>query len=409
MALTYRWTGKTLTGMVRSGEMAAASREEVVMALRKEGVIPTVINEQQKAAFSLKALTQKKTKVKDKDLVVFTRQFAAMLTAGIPIVQALDILAKQVENKGFGETIQQIKSSVETGTTLADSLKKHPKVFDDLYVNMIAAGETGGVLDDVLIRLAVYIEKAMKLKRKIKGAMVYPAVVVTVAVLVVAVIMVFVIPVFAKVFTSMGATLPLPTQIVVGASNFIAGLGGLLILIGSIAGFFGFKQFRNTEGGRAATDRLFLRMPIVGELLRKVAIARFSRSLGTLITSGVPILDALEICAKTAGNKVVEYLIIHVKKEVSTGKTLADPLSKSAVFPPMPVQMISVGESTGALDQMLGKVADFYDDEVDNSVANLTSMLEPILIVFLGTTVGFIVVSLYLPIFKIGGVVTGAN
>ncbi len=409
MALTFRWTGKTLTGIVRSGEMAAASREEVVMALRREGVIPTVINEEKKIGFSLKALTQRKPKVKDKDLVVFTRQFAAMLNAGIPIVQALDILAKQVDNKGFGEVISDVKNSVETGTTLADSLKKHPKVYDSLYVNMIAAGETGGVLDDVLIRLAIYIEKAMKLKRKVKGAMVYPSVVISVAVLVVAVIMVFVIPVFAKVFTAMGATLPLPTRIIIGVSNFLVGLGGLLILIGSISGFFGFKQFRNTEGGRTATDRLFLRIPIVGQILRKVAIARFSRTLGTLITSGVPILDALEICAKTAGNKVVENLIIHVKKEVATGKTLAEPLAKSPVFPPMPVQMISVGESTGALDQMLGKVADFYEDEVDNAVANLTSMLEPILIVFLGTTVGFIVVSLYLPIFKIGGVIAGSD
>lgn len=401
MATTFKWSGKTLQGVVKSGEMAASSRDELVSLLRRQGIIPTVINEKKGG----KAAGGKKKKITDKDLVVFTRQFATMFTAGIPIVQGLDILSKQTENRSLGAVIAEIKNDVETGTTLADALKKHKKIFDDLYIHLVAAGEAGGVLDNVLLRLAGYIEKAMKLKKKVKGAMIYPSIVISVAVLVISIIMVFVIPIFAKIFTEMGAKLPAPTQSVIWLSNFLGGIGGVIILLGIIASVFGIRQYRRTEAGRKKTDRIFLKMPIIGDLLRKVAVARFTRTLGTLLSSGVPILDGLDICAKSSGNKVVEEVVFGVKKEVASGKTVAEPLSKSPVFPPMVCQMINVGESTGALDAMLVKIADFYDDEVDNAVANLTTMLEPMLMVFLGTTIGYIVIALYLPIFKMGEVI----
>ncbi|MFZ5998800.1 MAG: type II secretion system F family protein [Nitrospirota bacterium] len=401
MATTFKWSGKTLQGVVKSGEMAASSRDELISLLRRQGIIPTVINEKKGG----KAAGGKKKKITDKDLVVFTRQFATMFTAGIPIVQGLDILSKQTENRSLGAVIAEIKNDVETGTTLADALKKHKKIFDDLYIHLVAAGEAGGVLDNVLLRLAGYIEKAMKLKKKVKGAMIYPSIVISVAVLVISIIMVFVIPIFAKIFTEMGAKLPAPTQSVIWLSNFLGGIGGVIILLGIIASVFGIRQYRRTEAGRKKTDRIFLKVPIIGDLLRKVAVARFTRTLGTLLSSGVPILDGLDICAKSSGNKVVEEVVFGVKKEVASGKTVAEPLSKSPVFPPMVCQMINVGESTGALDAMLIKIADFYDDEVDNAVANLTTMLEPMLMVFLGTTIGYIVVALYLPIFKMGEVI----
>lgn len=401
MATTFKWTGKALKGGVQTGEMTANSRDEVVSALRKKGITPTVISETKPS----KKVGQKKQKITDKDLVVFTRQFATMFTAGIPIVQSLDILSKQIDNKTFGGVIAQIKGDVETGTTLADALKKHPKIFDDLYSNLVDAGEAGGVLDGVLNRLAGYIEKAAKLKKKVKGAMIYPVIVMSVAVLVVAIIMIFVIPIFAKIFSEMGAKLPAPTQSIIWLSGFLGGVGGVVLFAGLIGTIFGIKQYRSTAAGRMVTDRLLLKVPVMGDLLRKVAVARFTRTLGTLLNSGVPILDALEICARSSGNKVVEEVVFGVKKEVASGKTVAEPLSQSEVFPPMVVQMISVGESTGALDQMLTKIADFYDDEVDNAVANLTTMLEPMLMVFLGTTIGYIVVALYLPIFKMGEVV----
>ncbi len=397
MATTFKWSGKTSEGKVQNGEISANSKEEAISALRNQGITLTLINE--------KAPKQKKQKITERDLVVFTRQFATMFTAGIPIVQGLDILSKQVENKSMGAVVAQIKSDVETGTTLADSLKKHNRLFDDLYVNLVAAGEAGGVLDGVLLRLATYIEKAMKLKKKVKGAMIYPSIVMSVAGLVIAIIMIFVIPIFAKIFTDMGAKLPAPTQSVIWLSRFLSGIGGVAIAAGIVGTIFGIKQYRRTEAGRKKTDQIMLRMPVIGDLLRKAAVARFTRTLGTLLNSGVPILDALEICAKSSGNKVVEEVVFGVKGEVATGKTVAEPLSNSTVFPPMVCQMISVGESTGALDQMLMKIADFYDDEVDNAVQNLTTMLEPMLMVFLGTTIGYIVVALYLPIFKMGEVV----
>jgi type IV pilus assembly protein PilC len=324
-----------------------------------------------------------------------------MIDAGLPLVQALEILSTQVENKMLARTLTVIKSDVESGSTYADALRKHPRVFSELYANMVAAGESGGILDTILNRLAAYIEKAMKLKKRVKGAMVYPLVVSSIAVLVIAVIMIFVVPTFAKMFTTMGGTLPLPTLFVINTSNFLAGWGGFFLLLAIIALIVTVVQMRRTEKGRALTDKLLLRLPIFGILLRKVAVAKFTRTLSTLIGSGVPILDGLEITAKTAGNKVIEYAVMDVRTAVSEGKTLAEPLMRSKVFPPMVTHMIAVGESTGALDTMLGKIADFYDDEVDNAVANLTAMMEPMLMVFLGGAVGFIVVAMYLPIFKL--------
>jgi type IV pilus assembly protein PilC len=301
----------------------------------------------------------------------------------------------------LGKTLTQVKSDVESGATYADALKKHPRIFTELYVNMVAAGEAGGILDTILNRLAAYIEKAMKLKKKVKGAMVYPAVVTTIAVLVIAVIMIFVVPTFSKMFATLGGTLPLPTRIVVNLSHFIAGIGGLMVA-GAIAAVIVFVvQVRRTEKGKLIIDRILLKLPIFGVLLNKVAVAKFTRTLGTLVSSGVPILDGLEITAKTSGNKVVEYAILDVRKGVVGGKTLAEPITKLKVFPPMVTHMIAVGESTGALDSMLSKIADFFDDEVDAAVSNLTAMMEPILMVFLGGAVGFIVVAMYLPIFKL--------
>ncbi len=400
MPTVFRWSGKTIRGTVESGEIAAATKEEVIAQLRRRNITPTVITEKPVGARRRLAPTLG-GRVKDKDIVVFTRQFATMIDAGLPLVQALEILSTQVENKTMGKTLSQVKTDVESGSTYADALKKHPKIFSELYVNMVAAGETGGILDTILNRLAMYIEKAMKLKKKVKGAMIYPSVITTVAILVIAVIMVFVVPTFSKMFAQLGGTLPLPTRIIINLSNFLGGIGGILIL-GVIIGFFVFIfQIRKTEKGKKAIDAIMLKLPIFGMLLNKVAVAKFTRTLGTLVSSGVPILDGLEITAKTAGNKVVEYAIMDVRKAVIEGKTLAEPLTKAKVFPPMVTHMIAVGESTGALDAMLGKIADFYDDEVDAAVSNLTALMEPMLMVFLGTTVGFIVVSMYLPIFKL--------
>ncbi|MDH5201927.1 MAG: type II secretion system F family protein [Nitrospirota bacterium] len=395
----FQWSGKTSRGIIESGEMTAGTKEEVIAFLGRKKIVPTIITEKPKKA-SLFSLRGEK-KVKDKDIVVFTRQFSTMINAGLPLVQALEILSTQVENKTFGKIIAQVKTDVESGLTYADALKKHPKVFSELYVNMVAAGETGGVLDTILNRLAAYIEKSMKLKRQVKGAMVYPVVVTTIAVLVIAIIMIFVVPTFAKMFTQLGGILPLPTRIVIGMSNFIAGIGGLMVFGVLVAIIVAIIQFRRTEKGKKITDTILLKLPIFGTLLNKVAVAKFTRTLGTLVSSGVPILDGLEITAKTSGNKVIEYAVMEVRKAVVAGKTLADPIAKAAIFPPMVTHMIAVGESTGALDSMLSKIADFYDEEVDAAVANLTAMMEPILMVFLGGAVGFIVIAMYLPIFKL--------
>jgi len=399
MATIFEWSGKTSKGLIESGEITANSKDEVIAQLRKKSITATLVRPKEKTAskFSLNLGGG----VKDKDIVIFTRQFATMIDAGLPLVQALDILSQQVESKSLATALTTIKNDVEGGATYADALRKHPRVFTDLYANMVAAGESGGILDTILNRLAAYMEKAMKLKKKVKGAMVYPIVVSTIAVGVIAIIMIFVVPTFSKMFTSMGGTLPLPTLLVMKMSGFLAGIGGVISAMLIVAAVVAFKQIRKTEKGMAITDRIFLKLPIFGIMLRKVAVAKFTRTLGTLISSGVPILDGLEITAKTAGNKVIEYAVMEVRQAVTEGKTLAEPLMKSKVFPPMVTHMISVGEATGALDAMLSKIADFYDDEVDASVGNLTAMMEPFLMVFLGGSVGFIVIAMYLPIFKL--------
>ncbi len=394
----YMWTGKTIRGALQqSGEITANSRDEVIAQLRRRNIIPSAVNLKSKTLFALPMLG----KPKDKDIVIFTRQFATMIDAGLPLVQALEILSQQTENKTLAKVIGEVKTDVESGSTFADALKKHPRIFSELYANMVAAGEAGGILDTILNRLAQYIEKAMKLKKKVKGAMIYPSVIMSVAVMVIVVIMVFVIPTFAKMFSQLGGVLPLPTRIVIAISNFLGGIGGLIILALIIGIVISLSQFRRTEKGMTITDAILLKLPVFGILILKVAIAKFTRTLGTLVSSGVPILDSLDITAKTAGNKIIEKAVYEVKKGVSEGKTLAEPLTAAKVFPPMVTQMISVGESTGAVDNMLNKIADFYDDEVDNAVANLTALMEPMIMVFLGVTIGFIVVSMYLPIFRL--------
>ena len=399
MATVFQWSGKTRAGTAEGGEMAAGSREEVLTNLRKRNIIPTSVTKKKK---QMSVALSFGGGIKEKDVVIFTRQFSTMIDAGLPLVQALDILASQAANKRFASIIRQAKADVEGGSTYADALRKHPKAFSELYVNMVAAGEAGGILDTVLNRLAMYMEKAIKLKRKVKGALMYPAIVTLVAAAVVTIIMVKVVPTFSNMFASLGGKLPTPTRIVITASHFMVGKGGLLLLGLIVAAAIGLVQFRRTKKGRLTTDSLFLKMPIFGILLLKVAVAKFTRTLGTLTGSGVPILDALEITAKTAGNRKVEEAIINVKSAVQEGKTLAEPLAEQKVFPHMVTQMISVGESAGALDSMLGKIADFYDDEVDSAVSNLTSMLEPLMMVVLGSIIGFIVIAMYLPIFRMG-------
>jgi type IV pilus assembly protein PilC len=396
MATVFQWSGKTPLGTLESGELTAASKEDVASQLRRRNITPTVITEKEKKALFGLGFGGK---VSDKDIVVFTRQFSTMIDAGLPLVQALDILSNQVENKLLAKILYKVKEDVEGGSTYADALKKHPKAFTDLYANMVAAGESGGILDTILNRLANYMEKAAKLKKQVKGALVYPATISCVAIIVVAVILIFVVPTFTSMFTTLGGTLPMPTQIVIAASDFLK--NNYLILAGSIIGLgIAAKRFRKTEKGLLITDSLALKLPIFGVLLNKVAISKFTRTMGTLTSSGVPLLDGLEITARTAGNKVIENAVMSVRSAVSEGKTLAEPLMKLKVFPPMVTHMIAVGETTGALDTMMTKIADFYDDEVDNTVNNLTSMMEPVLMVFLGSAVGFIIVAMYLPIFK---------
>jgi type IV pilus assembly protein PilC len=402
---TFAYVGKTRHGAVKKGEVIAKTRDEAIEQLRKLNVGVTSLQEKVLAQGILARL--RGTGIKDKDLVVFTRQFSTMINAGLPLVQCLDILSTQSENKFLGKAVGEIKLDVEGGSTFADALKRHPKVFDDLYVNMVHAGEVGGLLDTILLRLAKHIEKAMKLKGAVKSAMVYPLTIVGVAIIVITILMVWVIPIFAKMFTDLsGGTvgLPGPTQFVISLSEFmqhyivfmVAALGGIIYAV---------KRYYKTARGRIMIDRLLLKMPVIGELIRKTSVAKFTRTLGTLITSGVPIMDGLMITAKTSGNKVVENAILEARQSISGGKTLADPLSKGNVFPKMVTHMISVGESTGALDAMLGKIADFYDDEVDQAVAALTALLEPAMMVFLGTVIGFIVIAMYLPIFKMASVI----
>jgi type IV pilus assembly protein PilC len=404
MATTvFQWEGKTRQGTIQKGEINAGSRDEVMALLRKQNITPVNVSAKPKEI----KLSFGGAKITDKDIVIFTRQLATMIDAGLPLVQCLEILGSQTENKALSKTIIQVRSDVESGATFADALKKHPKAFDTLYVNMVAAGEAGGILDTILGRLALYMEKFAKIKKQIKSAMIYPSVILFVAVTVVAILMIFVVPMLAGMFAEMGGTLPLPTRIVIWLSNFLSGWGGLSIALFIVAFVVGIKQWRRTEGGLRTTDGIAMNIPVVGMLIRKVAVAKFTRTMGTLLTSGVPILEGLIIVAKTAGNKVIEEAIMTTRQSVSEGKTLAEPLSKSKVFPAMVNQMIAVGEATGALDSMLNKIADFYDEEVDTAVAALTSMLEPLLMIFLGTTVGFVIVAMYMPIFQMGALAGG--
>jgi type IV pilus assembly protein PilC len=397
MPTVFQWAGKTTKGTIIKGELTVNSKEDVIAYLRKQNIIPTTITPKTKKLIGLPSWGR----VKDKDLVIYTKQFSTMIDAGLPLVQALEILEEQTENRTLAKAVGEVRVDVESGSTYADALKKHPRIFSDLYTNMVAAGEAGGTLDIILSRLADYIEKAMKLKRRVRGALIYPSVIVSVAVIVIAVIMIYVIPVFSKMFVRLGGVLPLPTRIVIAMSNFLSGPGGLVVL-GSIIGFIVFIiQIRRTDKGKRITDAILLKLPIFGILFKKVAIAKFTRTLGTLISSGVPILDGLTITAKTSGNKIVEEDIMKVGKAVSEGKTIAEPMRQSKVFPPMVTQMIAVGETTGAVDTMLNKIADFYDEEVDSATTNLTAIMEPVLMVFLGVSIGFIVISMYLPIFKL--------
>ncbi len=392
----YVFKGKTRAGAATSGERVADSKDAVIAMLRREQILVTSVKEKGKEI----ALPKFGSGITPKDVAIFTRQFSVMIDAGLPLVQCLEILGSQQDNPNFSKVLLQVRQDVEGGATLADAMKKHPKVFDDLFTNMIAAGEAGGILDIILKRLATYIEKSVKLKSQVKSALVYPIAVISIAGLVVGVILWKVIPTFAALFAGLGAQLPLPTRIVIIMSNWTV----RLILpgtIGGLLGIYGIKRYHDTYKGKRVLDGLLLKMPVLGMILRKIAVARFCRTLATLISSGVPILDGLEITARTSGNAVVEDAIMETRKSVEGGQSLAAPLKQTDVFPPMVVQMISVGEQTGALDNMLSKIADFYEDEVDTAVANLMTLMEPILILFLGTVVGGIVISMYLPIFDL--------
>ncbi len=400
----FIWKGEDRKGTTQKGEIEAPHERAVRAQLGRMQIKPTKIKQKSKDLFENVSFMQ--PKVQTAEVVVFARQFATMIDAGLPLIQSLDILYSQQENKTFKKTLKEIKDSVEQGSTLADALGKYPNIFDDLFVNMVAAGEVGGILDTILDRLSGYMEKAMKLKKQVKGAMTYPIIVLVIAALVVGVILVFVIPVFQKMFADFGGALPVPTQIVVGISNFVK--GNIHYIIGAVVLFvFAFKRFYSTEKGRVLVDDIMLKLPVFGPLLRKVAVAKFTRTMSTMISSGVPILEALDIVAKTAGNKTVEAAIYKVQSAITEGRTMADPMSESGVFPSMVCQMVAVGESTGALDAMLGKIADFYDDEVDAAVGNLTAMIEPFMMAFLGVTIGGLVVSMYLPIFKMASIVGG--
>lgn len=394
---TFAYSGRTRGGDTVAGERIADSIEAAVSALRREQVLVTNINPvKEKAAKAAKPLRDKT--VNPKNLAVFTRQFSVMIDAGLPLVQCLEILGSQEEDKHFASAILATRGDVEGGLSLADAMRRHPKTFDPLFTNMIAAGEAGGILDTILKRLATYIEKAVKLKSQVKSAMVYPVAVIVIAAVVVTVILWKVIPTFANLFAGLGAELPLPTRVVIAASNGVVRYGPFIILA-MIAGAFGFRSYYATENGRKTIDTWLLKMPVLGGLLRKIAVARFCRTLSTLLASGVSILEALNITAHTSGNAVIEEAIFTTRKSIERGETIATPLKATAVFPPMVVQMIGVGEATGALDTMLAKIADFYEDEVDVAVAGLLTLLEPLMIAFLGGVVGGIVIAMYMPIF----------
>ena len=404
----YVWKGRTISGEIQTGEFESNTQDEVLAALRKKRIIITSVREKPKG-FKLN-VPGTGPGVSTRDLAIFTRQFATMINAGLPLVQCLDILSKQTEKEAFRQIIAGVMREVEAGNTLAESMgkKENAKVFDELFVNMVEAGEAGGILDDILLRLATFIEKAEALKRKVQGAMVYPGVVMTVAVLATSFMLIFIIPTFARMFTGFGAELPLPTKIVMGLSSFLRSYWWALIL-GIVATVVAIQRYYQTEAGHMNIDKLLLRVPVLGDVLRKGAVARFTRTLGTLIASGVPILTGLEITARTSGNRVIQAAIMAARASIREGETISAPLKESNVFPPMVVQMISVGEETGALDDMLTRIADFYDSEVDTAVDSLTSLIEPIMIVFMGGVVGGMVVAMYLPMFKLINVVAGGH
>ncbi|HET7585166.1 MAG TPA: type II secretion system F family protein [Gemmatimonadaceae bacterium] len=387
---TFTYTARALSGELKTATMEAATKDEVVTQLRRQKLIVVKVDEERKK--------KRGGRIKMKDIVIFTRQFSTMINSGLPLVQALDILAKQSENPALKEVTKQVVYDVESGNTVADALSKHPKAFTDLYVNMVSAGEAGGILDTILMRLATFLEKNDALVGKVKSAMIYPSVIMSVAAIAIVVLLIFVIPTFQKMFASVNMALPLPTRIVIGASHVLTGWWWAIgIVIGGT--IYALRSYYKTSNGQLQIDSLLLKMPVLGDLLRKSAVSRFTRTLGTLISSGVSILEGLEITAKTAGNRVIHDAIMESRSSIAGGDTISAPLQKSAVFPPMVISMISVGEQTGGLDAMLTKIADFYDTEVDTAVSGLLSLMEPIMIVFLGVVVGGMVVAMYLPIF----------
>ena len=392
----YSWKGRTRGGNVQEGVLVADSKEAAVAALRKQQIIVTAVTEKGKEF----ALPKFGGGVSSKEMAIFTRQFSVMIDAGLPLVQSLEILGSQQENRTFQKILIDVRQSVESGSSLAEALRKHPAAFDNLYCNMVAAGEAGGILDTILQRLSQYIEKIVKLRSAVRSAMVYPVAVICIAVAVVWIILWKVIPTFATLFEGLGASLPLPTRITIALSNFI-GAWWWAIFLGIGLTAFMIHRYRKTHKGRRHIDALMLRLPVLGNVLRKIAVARFCRTLGTLVASGVPILDGLEITAKTSGNAIVEDAIMATRRSVEEGKTISEPLKTTSVFPPMVVQMVAVGEQTGALETMLSKIADFYEDEVDEATANLLALLEPIMIMFLGVVIGGIVISMYLPMFDL--------
>ena len=397
----YKWEGKAAKGVIKKGEMEAPNEAAIRISLRQQNIMPTKISPKGKEfKFSLPF----KKKVKQRSIAIFTRQLATMIDAGLPLVQSLEILSSQQEDKVFKEIIRGIREDVEAGSTFAGALKKHPITFNELYTNLVVAGEEGGILDTILNRLCTYIEKAESLKKKVKSALVYPATIVGVAVIVVMILMLLVIPVFETMFKSAGQSLPLPTLITLTVSKLIQKYI-FIIIPGLILCFYLFRKYYQTEKGKALFDMILLKLPVFGPLFQKIAVARFSRTLGTLVSSGVPILDGLNIVSKTAGNKTIETAIQNARASIREGETISEPLGRSGNFPPMVIQMISVGESTGALDSMLSKIADFYEEEVDVAVGNLTSLLEPLLMVFLGLVIGGVVISMYLPIFNMASAV----
>lgn len=398
----YLWEGRTAKGELKKGELEAPDEAAVRSQLRRKGLKSIDVKKKPKDLFE--SIPFLKKKVKGKDVVIFSRQFSTMINAGLPIVQCLDMLGTQEQNPTFKKIILTVKEDIEGGATLSEALGKYPDIFDQLFVNLVAAGEAGGILDKILMRLSAYLEKAMKLKSKVKGAMTYPASVLGISVAVVSLLLLKVIPVFQSMFEGMGRTLPAPTQFLIDASKFMQSYF-LFMVAGVIIIVFVFRRYYKTEAGRLKVDTLILKAPVFGPLLKKVAVAKFSRTLSTMMSSGVPIIEGLDIVSKTAGNKVIENSLIETKKSISEGKTIAEPLMESGIFPSMVVQMIAVGENTGALDSMLAKIADFYDDEVDAAVDGMTALLEPFMMVFLGTVVGGMIIAMYLPIFQMASTI----